>query len=298
MRRALLAPLTALVVAVPMVTGALAAPAISITSPAPGATFSKAASPTIAVTGTAGFAEPIASERTFYLRGEGCGGEETFWLSTLSGDDGFDGCGYSTLPIQELIHQVDGPTPYNFTAEDGVPVLLDASRDVAGTIRSESWLGDGAPGVGQVVVDVTLRGRSDQNQSLVLGSDTVETVNTGTDGVQADFTIDLPDELDRVTLNELTLDVEVHGVNWNSNNLGLSGDSSFALPILDGGRVDVSSDSSTFLPAKTVQALVNPDGTWVAEIATPSTGNRKIYARAVQAGVTTQATPVSIVVTS
>jgi hypothetical protein len=295
MKRSLLATLVALAVGIPAMAGAATAPTISITSPTSGSTFSRAFFETIPVTGTAGFDAPVAADRTFYLRGSGCGATEVFWLSVESGTDEYDGCGIiGGLPAQEVFQEASV-----FPSQDGLPVLLDASKNVTGQIRAESWFGDGTPGVGQVQIDVDLSGTKTTNQNVAIGSAAVEALNTAADGVNVAFSIDIPANLDRVALKALTFQVLIHGANYNSGNLGLSGDSKFTLPIFDPGRVDVSSDSASFSASKTVQATVDSNGTWTAEVVTPSVGtSRKIYARAVQAGVTTNAAPVSIVVTA
>jgi hypothetical protein len=295
MRRPLLASLVALSVGIPAVAGAAAAPTISIGSPTSGATFSRAAFDTIPVSGLVGFDVPPSSNRQFYLRGTGCGATADLWLSTESGEDEYDGCGSQAgLPTREVL----GGTLNFASAHDGVPLLLDASKNVTGQVRGESWVGDGIPGVGQVKADVDLYGVKAEGQTVTIGSGTYAALNTGTDGVIIQYNFDIPANLDRVYLTDLRMDVLIHGVNWNSGNLGLSGDSHFTLPIFDPGRVDVSSDSATFSAAKTVTAVVDANGAWTAEISVPNTGSRKIYARAVQAGVTTNATPVSITITA
>jgi hypothetical protein len=295
MKRPLLALLVTLAVAMPAVAGAATAPTISITSPVGGSSFSRSTFDTIPVSGVASFDVAPAEDRVMYLRGTGCGATAVLWISTETGSDEYDGCGSQAgLPTREVL----GGT-LSFTSQDGVPVMLDASKNVTGQVRGESWVGPGVPGVGQVKADVDLYGTKANNQTVVIGSGVFETLNTGTDGVNIPYTFDIAASLDRVVLTSLRMDVLIHGVNWNSGNLGLEGDSRFTLPIFDPGRIDVSSDSATFSAAKTVQAVLNSDGTWTAEVVTPSAGtSRKIYARAVQAGVTTNATPVSITVTA
>ena len=273
---------------------AQAAPSIAITTPTDGTTISRA-NGTMAVRGTSAFDAPIPAQETFYLRGSGCGATESFWLSTTTGTDEYDGCGtIGGLPINEVLYQTGG-APSTFSAQDGVPVMIDASRDVTGTIRAESWTGAGTPGVGQVVVEVSLTGSTDSGDSFVLGSGTFEAVNAAKDGVQFPFTFNLADELQGAQLSDLTISVEVHGANWNSSNLGLEGDSKFTLPMFDAGKVEVS-DSAVFTAARRYRASIAPNGTWTAEIPVPSAGTRSIYARAVQGSATTLATPVSITV--
>ena len=113
-----------------------------------------------------------------------------------------------------------------------MPLILDASKDVAGVVRAESWFGATPPGVGQVIADVSLSGINSANQFVALGATTVEVLNTGAEGVELAFSFDLPDLVEGMQLKGLTFDVEIHGVNWNSGNLGLEGDSRFTLPIL------------------------------------------------------------------
>lgn len=182
--------------------------------------------------------ELVASDRAFYLRGEGCGATAVLYLSYRNGADGYDGCGsVGGVPFQELIHQVDGPRPKTFSTrgeKDGVPVTLDGTRDITGQIRGESWFSGllPVPGVGQVVVDVTVYGIDSANKVVTLGSATEEAINTGHEGVQVPFTIDIDDALSGVELKSLSIDLELHGANYNSGNIGLEGDSNFNLPIL------------------------------------------------------------------
>lgn len=179
-------------------------------------------------------ADLVPADRTFYLRGTGCGATEEFWLSTESGPDEYDGCGIiGGLPAAEVFRLLEAPLTKSFTARDGVPAALDASKNVTGTIRAESWFGNSVPGAGQVVVEVALRGTKAQGLPVDIGSDSVDALNTGSGGIQVDFILDVPDALQGVELTELTLDVEIHGANWNSGNLGLEGDSKFTLPVLE-----------------------------------------------------------------
>lgn len=272
---------------------AIAAPtAVSITSPAAGATISRAANPALDVAGTAAFdTAAVAAAKTFYLRGTGCGTTEDLWLSITKGTDEYDGCGIiGGLPLNEVLDD-----PKLLSARDGLPVKVDGSKPLTGTIRAESWIGNGVPGVGQVVVDVAISGTDAGDNFVDLGSATVQTLNTGTEGVMANFSIDIPDEADGAVLKGLDLAVSVHGANYNSSNLGMDGDSKFVLPVLDEGSVQVS-DSPTFPAARTRTALVE-GGTWATSLATPGTGAQTIYARAQQGTARLSAAPVAITVT-
>jgi hypothetical protein len=290
MRRSQL--LGAALAALALAPAAQAAPkAIEITSPAPGATVSRAAGP-LAVTGTAAFDPAVAATKTFFLRGTGCGAETDLWLSSSKGTDDYDGCGtIGGLPLNEALGG-----PESLSARDGLPVTLDGSKPIAGVIRAESWTGDGTPGFGQVAVDVAIFGTTADDEFLTLGEGTVTAMNTGADGVAVPFSFPVPAEAAGKTLTGLTLDVLVRGANFNSSNLGMSGDSKFDLPILDAGVVQVS-DSSTFPASRTVSTTLDAAGRWTARIPAPSAGQQTVYARAAQAGQRLSATPVPITVT-
>jgi hypothetical protein len=192
----------------------------------------------IGLTATGAFAEGelVAGDRAFYLRGEGCGAEEQLYLSTKQGPDGYDGCGtVGGLPINEVNHQRGVQAPKTFTSKDGVPATLDATRDITGEIRAESWIAsltEAVGGVGQVAVEVTIHGIDSAGQAVAIGSASESAMVTNEAGTQLPFTIDIPDELNELVLSKLTIDVAIHGANFNQNNLGLEGDSHFTLPIL------------------------------------------------------------------
>jgi hypothetical protein len=285
MKRSLLALLVVLAVAIPTVAGAATAPTISITSPAPGATISKAVSDTILVNGTATFDVPVAATRTFYLRRDACGGSaaQNTRLSTASGTDGGDGCG-------NLIGGASTATT-NYPAENGLPLTVDTTKAAKVTIVVSSFTGLG--GVGNQQITATLTGRAGSTtKTLGSGSQSI-LLTPGTDAYTYEITIPIANPGAPISTLNLALAI---GGGFQHGHVNLNSASFVELPILDTGRVDVSSDSSTFAASKTAQAVLNGDGTWTAEIVTPSVGSRKIYARAVQGGLTTNATPVSITV--
>jgi hypothetical protein len=238
------------------------------------------------VTGTAAFGAPTPTTRTFYLRRDACGGNTppNTRLSTSAGTDGGDGCASLTSGVL--------PATTNYPAENGLPLTVDATKTAKVTVVLSSW--SGVTGAGTQQVTATLTGRAG-NQQRTLGAGTHSMDVTGVDAYTADITIPLQNP--GAPLSTLNLAVTIGG-GVQHGHVNLNSASFVELPILDTGRVDVSSDSATFAPSKTVQAEFSSDGTWTAEIATPSTGSRKIYARAVQAGApTTNSTPVSITVT-
>ena len=283
--------LAALAAATVMVAsgGAQAAPVVQITSPVSGATISRAAQPELLVTGTAAFAPPVESTRTFYLRRDACtDGVDNERLSVVNGSDGGDGCG--------LIGAGNLTTTY--PAADGVPVTVDADRNLTGKIVTSSFEpSTGGIGAGQAQVRITLKGTGADGaaQTIATGTQTY-LVTPGTPQHTATYDLDVPAALDDKTFTALSLDVTyMTGVVLHSFT-ALSGASFVTLPIMDSGTVLVS-DSSSFSATRTVTATLAADGTWQAQLKTPTARSRVIYARATQAADKTDAAPVGITVT-
>lgn len=291
MRRFHALALSCLATAVLAPQAAAAPTAVDITSPGEGATVSRSTDPVIDVRGTSVFAAPIATDKLFYLRGNGCGATEDLYLSASKGADEYDGCG--------IIGGLPAAGPLADTkvldARDGANVVLDASKAVTGQVRAETWIGDPSVGVGQVTVDVSLFGISTDDEFVSIGSATATGTNTGAGGVNVPFSIAVDPSVAGTALKGLTMELTLSGVGYNTTNIGMEGDSFFRLPILDGGLVEVS-DSSTFTKSRTFPATLGADGTWGAQLPTPAVGERTIFARATQVGKKVTATPVNITV--
>jgi hypothetical protein len=276
-KRALLKLLTigVALIAVPAAAAAATAPTVAITSPVAGQTISKAASDTITVLGNAGFGTPVAADRTFYLRRDDCGGSDNPHLSIVQGSDGGDGCG-------NLIGGVSA-APETYAAVDGVPFTLDTSRKAHITVVTGSF--SGAGGVGNQSVTAKLFGGSGL---LGQGSQTI-LVTPGTDQYTYGFDITLADQSDPVT--DLSLELTITG-GFGHGFVQMNGASFLDVPIMDTGSIKVSTSSSNF-----TYATIEDDGTWSAELNTPSAGNRTITALATQ-GESTASTTVGIKVTA
>lgn len=175
----------------------------------------------------------VPGDRTFFLRGEGCGASEDPYLSTSQGADGLDGCGgLGGVPFNEAFHALFGPDPTPFTTRNGVPVIVDNSRDLKVTITAETWLGAPTVGAGQSIVDVAITGvQQGSLATRTLGSGSSTIVGTGGQ-TRHTFTFNIPDSISTVPFTSLTASVTVRGANYNQSNLALEGDSSFVLPIL------------------------------------------------------------------
>jgi hypothetical protein len=294
MKRSLLAGLVVLAVAIPAMAGAATAPTISIGSPTTGASFSRTFFESIPVSGLATFDAPVASTKTFYAHRDGCAdSNDPKYLSVTAGAGETEGCQY-VLPPAAV--DAAGGAEETFPTQDGVPVTLDASRNLHVRIQAD---GSTSLGVGLADLSYQLNATKTNGQSVQLGSGTKQyPVTPLSADYVSDFNIDLPDSVHNVSFRDLTLVVKIVGAQAQHGGLDYNGQTFIEVPIFDGGTVQVSSDSATFSAAKTVNATLNANGTWNAEVVVPNTGSRKIYARAIQGAVTTNATPVSITVTA
>ena len=268
---------------------AQATPTIAITDPADGTTVSRSQE-TMLVSGTAAFDAPVATTRQYYFRRDACGNaaDANRRLSVVKGGEDI-GCGGLTSAAQPLVDV--------YPAVDGVPVTLDPTRDATVKVVAGAWLAGAGGGAGQEKVDAVLTGVTADGDTVTIGSgtDTV-LVTPNMDVVTHTITVPLDDAATQ-QFNALTLTTTISGTVGRSY-VSYAGDSLMDLPIMDAGTVQVSGDSSTFSASKTVDAVLNGDGTWTAEIPVPTAGARKIYARAVQGTSKINATPVAITVVS
>src|SRR3954451_19025794 len=143
-----------LVAGIVAVSAALAAggPSVTITGPKTGTSYSAKKTPSINVTGTAAFAAVTQKNTTFYLRRDDCGGAaDNPHLSVTSATDGGDGCGI--IGGQGALGAAaPGLTATDYPTVDGMPLILDTSKPITGTLDIANDL----EGTGQITVDFTL----------------------------------------------------------------------------------------------------------------------------------------------
>src|SRR5256714_1839480 len=174
---ALIAAAAAPVPAAPAATG----PGVPTTSRAGGQKAPLRHTPYPAVAGTASFATPTAQSTRFYLRRDGCGtANDNPHLSVTSGTDGGDGCGL-VLTIVGVGGTADQGAFVDYPSSDGMPLTLDASRPVTGTIDLQSFgiIDPLAAGTGLVTVSVSLEAL-DQGDGVSVGSDSQTVLITPT----------------------------------------------------------------------------------------------------------------------
>lgn len=174
------------------------------------------------------------SQTDLFLRMDGTGCTDTVtYLSTVAGQNE-PGCGYvGGAPIGELYHAgVAASTVKNFsTNSSGVPLVLDATRNITGVNRIVASSAANRTAAGQVRVDVTATGKLVGGSTTSLGSHTVTITWDPTKGeVDIPFTIDVPDTLDARTLSSLSLDVDIRGLHVLTGYHRLNGQSKLTVP--------------------------------------------------------------------
>lgn len=277
----LLAVTAALIAGVATAAGG---PATTITSPTAGQKVSARHNAYVALAGTAAFATPAAEATRFYLRRDGCGtASDNPHLSVTSGTDGGDGCGL-VLSIVGVGGTADQGAFVDYPSSDGMPLTLDGSRPVTGTIDLQSFgITDPlAAGTGLVTVSVSLEALY-QGNGVSVGSDSEQVLITPAQTeYPVAFAIQPNGTVDRADLSGLDLRVHVEGPYAFSGFIGNSGKSFTDVPSWSasfGQSVDVSVDDPTF--ANAVPARLSGT-TWSVAVPTPSVGTHTVYARAAQ----------------
>lgn len=150
-------------------------------------------------------AAPVPVELQFFLRTNGdC---DAPFLSLTDGEDG--DCVYGDGGIVGEVYQETGLLDMvnHYAATDGLPLQLDTSRPLAGSIGVRGWNG---AGVGQAEVEFTLFGTI-AGEEVELGTYS----ESYTAGPQETTVFELNVELDAkyagATVEGLKLDVYIHG---------------------------------------------------------------------------------------
>jgi hypothetical protein len=267
----------ALLIALAAGIAAASTSSVTITSPKAGSSLSARTNPYTAVAGGVTFAASDPQSARFYLRRDGCGtSSDNPHLSTTSGTDAGDGCGLVINAVAGVGGDVDQGAFVDFPASDGMPLALDTSRTITGTIDITGTA------VGLVELDVSLEALVG-GQGVTVGSDSESFL---LDPSAADnavpFTVAPSAALANADLQALDLRVHIHGPAFDAGFMGFSGKSWVDLPSFAASvnkSVAVSVDDPTF--ANPVPARIS-GSTWSVAIPTPAAGKHTIYAESTQ----------------
>jgi hypothetical protein len=291
-------------------TSAGAAPTVTITSPDAGATFSRATSPKISLTGEASFDTPAPIEQKFYLRHGPCSNASTDErsLKTSWSNSDVESCGYNgtVTPLNEVIYQVDGPGAALSEAypvdPSQLPVTLDATKPITGVLDvGTDGLNNLRVGVGLTTIDFTLQGTVNGTLQTIgtASANYQELPGPGPLHKQVTWSITPPASLDKKDLTTLDLIYSIHGVNVQHGWVYFRGLSHVTIPSYTTSftrKVEVAVDGSAF--SATPVTLSADQTTWTALINTPAVGTRTLKARSVQGGAVSGVATRAITVTA
>lgn len=266
-----------------------AAPTVTITTPADGASISRSTNGSFTMAGDVAFDTPTPTSQKYFVRRATCGTASTdqMRLSIVQGTDA-GGCGTlgAITPLNEVGSSVGvvAPAVDVYPAVDGVPFTLDASRAITGQITLSSYQPGVEAGGGTVSIDITVSGGFG-----TIGSTTVSyTVLPTQPPVASTFSIQPPASLDKRDFTDLSLSVQVRGVHAMHGFTTYNGASFLTVPTYSASfdrRVQTQINSGPWTNATVDEEL---DG-WSATLNTPPVGSHFIRARAVQGGVTSAA---------
>jgi hypothetical protein len=265
----------------------------TIVTPTAGQSISLRHNPYTPIAGGVAFAPANPTSSTFFLRRDGCGtASDNPHLSRTSGTDGGDGCGLTLSSFVGLGGTADQSAFVDFPSQGGMPLSLDASRNVSGTIDLQSvglvnGLGAGA---GQLTVDISMEALVNGN-GVPLGSTSQSVLITpAAADYPVQFSIQPNGALNRTDLQGVDLRVHVQGPFVFSGFIGTSGKSWAAVPSYTASVnrfVQVSLDDATF--SHPIAARLDSSGSsWSVAIQTPAVGRHTLYVEDTQ-GFTTSA---------
>lgn len=162
---------------------------------------------------------PVAVDVTYYLRNtadSGCAAESLQLLLEAGDAGGSCGSALSGALNEALISTGDVPGSITYTAAEGIPFVLDASKPITGKIIVLSYRGHSAnPGglsAGPTHFVMTLMGTNAAGEELALGTFESEyIVNPAQQAYEVEFEIETPAELDKTEVTSLVADLYNRG---------------------------------------------------------------------------------------
>ena len=256
---------------------------ITITTPKEGQSFSKARTPNLPVFGSVSFATATPTSTEFYVRRDGCGtSSDNPHLSVQTGTDVGSGCGSLINGVIGVGGDADAGAFVDYPSVDGMPLSLDASRSITGTIDVQGLVGPAQAGV--MEADVSLEALVGGN-GVPVGSVTEMVVldPTASDNL-INFTIQPNQALNKQDLSALDLRLHLHGPYTFSGFVATNGASFVTVPSYTASvarAVLLSLDDPTFASPIPVAINTSYNG-WSVVIPTPAAGKHTLYAESVQ----------------
>jgi hypothetical protein len=256
---------------------------VTITSPKEGQAFSKKRVSEIPVVGGVTFAAANPTTNQFYVRRDGCGtASDNPHLSIATGTDAGSGCGSLINGVIGAGGDADAGAFVDYPTTDGMPVTLDASRNITGTFDIQGFVGPAQAGVmeADVSVEALVNG-----EGVAVGSVTEMVVldPTASDNL-VNFTIAADRTLDKADVSGLDLRLHLHGPYMFSGFVATNGLSFVNVPGYTASvnrSVLLSLDDPTFANPIPVAINTSKNG-WSVVLPTPAVGKHTLYAESIQ----------------
>lgn len=153
---------------------------------------------------------PVQVDATYYLRRDGadCADPAAVFLSLVDAEDVDPGsCGNANYGLRSALGA--NPMAYPTREGDGVPVTLDATKEITGLVgvKSQSQQGAARWGIGQTTLNVQLVGMTADAEKTI-GTTTVNynvTPGDMTQVYEVEFTMKPDAALDKMVFTALTL---------------------------------------------------------------------------------------------
>ncbi len=154
------------------------------------------------------------TSRTFFLHWDSPAGdcEGPKYMDLIDGPDSGDGCGY--VVQMTGINEVFGATglqpllSHDYSATDGVPFVLDASKPITGVFQVNGWAHP--LHAGNSVLDVKVSGMAGRSETLV--EETLESTVTPAGGNVFEISVRPGKKLHGKKFTSLTVSVVIRGV--------------------------------------------------------------------------------------
>jgi len=256
---------------------------VTITTPKEGQSFSKKRVPQMPVVGGVTFAAATPNTSLFYVRRDGCATSyDNPHLSISTGTAAGNGCGSLINGVIGAGGDADAGAFVDYPSTDGMPLSLDASRNVTGTFDIQGFIGPAQAGV--MEADVSMEALVN-GEGVNIGSVTEMVVldPTASDNL-INFTITPNAALDKKDLSGVDLRLHLHGPYAFSGFVATNGLSFANVPSHTASvnrSVLLSLDDPTF--ANPVPVAINSSSNgWSVVIPTPAVGKHTLYAESVQ----------------
>jgi hypothetical protein len=175
----------------------------------------------------------VQVDQKFFLRRDDCGGDaDNPHLSVVDAPDAGNGCGnYAYGAPNEVIGNVDVPFAEVFPTTDGVPFVLDGSKEIKGSLTYDGLHGKAenpvALGAGVHHIDIVLTGTVGGTSTEVGTASGEFTATPGTDQYTVDFSIKPESSLDKASFSSLELSLTVRGPGTMASFLEMDDPASF-----------------------------------------------------------------------